>query len=65
MQRAQKLAQYSDMQLFIAPSGVTVIPIDRNNWLPADATCPEDYDYAFLDGTIPTSTCLLYTSRCV
>jgi penicillin-binding protein 1B len=57
MQRAQKLAQYSDMQLFIAPSGVTVIPIDRNNWLPADATCPEDYDYAFLDGTIPTSTC--------
>jgi penicillin-binding protein 1B len=57
MQRAQKLAQYSDMKPFIAPTGVSVIPIDKATWLPADATCPEDYSYAFLDGTIPTSTC--------
>ncbi len=57
MQRAQKLAQYSDMKPFVAPTGVTVIPIDKNSWLPADATCPDDYTYAFLDGTIPTSTC--------
>jgi penicillin-binding protein 1B len=57
MQRAQKLAQYSDMKPFVAPSGVSVIPVDRNTWLPADASCPQDYDYAFLDGTIPTSTC--------
>ncbi|MGD0798207.1 MAG: transglycosylase domain-containing protein [Acidobacteriaceae bacterium] len=57
MQRAQKLAQYSDMKPFVAPSGVSTIPIDRATWLPADATCPEDYDYAFLDGTIPGSTC--------
>jgi penicillin-binding protein 1B len=57
MQRAQKLAQYSDMKPFNAPGGVSVIPVDRNTWLPADASCPEDYYYAFLDGTIPTSTC--------
>jgi penicillin-binding protein 1B len=57
MQRAQKLAQYSDMKSFSTPGGVSVIPVDRNSWLPADASCPEDYYYAFLDGTIPTSTC--------
>jgi penicillin-binding protein 1B len=57
MQRAQKLAQYSDMKSFSTPGGVSVIPVDKTTWLPADATCPEDYYYAFLDGTIPTSTC--------
>jgi penicillin-binding protein 1B len=57
MNRAIKLPQYSDMKPFTAPSGVEVIRIDRNTWLPADESCPEDYTLAFLDGTVPSSTC--------
>jgi penicillin-binding protein 1B len=57
MQRAQKLAQYSDMKGFSTPSGVGVVPIDKNTWLPADASCPQDYYIGFLDGTVPASTC--------
>ena len=29
----------------------------RNTWLPADESCPEDYRFAFLDGTVPGNTC--------
>jgi penicillin-binding protein 1B len=57
MNRAIKLPQYSDMHSFSAPEGVQVIPVDRNSWLPADDTCTEDYSVAFLDGTVPSSTC--------
>jgi penicillin-binding protein 1B len=57
MNRAIKLPQYSDMHSFSAPDGVQIVPIDRNTWLPADDTCPEDYSLAFLNGTIPSSTC--------
>jgi penicillin-binding protein 1B len=31
--------------------------IDKVTNLPADATCPDDYTAAFLDGTIPPGTC--------
>ena len=57
MNRAIKLPQYSDMKGFSAPDGVQIVPVDRNSWLPADSTCPEDYSFAFLDGTVPNSTC--------
>jgi penicillin-binding protein 1B len=59
MNRAIKLPQYSDMKSFAAPpDGIQVVPIDyKNTWLPADSTCPEDYSFAFLDGTVPNSTC--------
>jgi penicillin-binding protein 1B len=57
MNRAIKLPQYSDMKPFTAPSGVQMVRIDKNSWLPADETCPQDYSLAFLDGTIPNSTC--------
>jgi penicillin-binding protein 1B len=57
MNRAIKLPQYSDMHSFSPPEGVQVIPVDRNSWLPADDTCTEDYSVAFLDGTVPSSTC--------
>jgi penicillin-binding protein 1B len=36
---------------------VQMVRIDKNSWLPADETCPEDYYVAFLDGTVPNSTC--------
>jgi penicillin-binding protein 1B len=57
MNRAIKLPQYSDMKGFNAPDGVQIVPVDKNSWLPADDTCPEDYSFAFLDGTVPGSTC--------
>jgi penicillin-binding protein 1B len=57
MNRAIKLPQYSDMKGFSAPDGVQIVPVDKNTWLPADDTCPEDYSLAFLDGTVPNSTC--------
>jgi penicillin-binding protein 1B len=57
MNRAGKLPQYTDMKSFTAPTGVEVIRVDKNTWLPADNTCPEDYSFAFLDGTVPGNTC--------
>ena len=57
MTRAIKLPQYSDMKSFSSPEGVQVIRVDKNSWLPADDTCPQDYSVAFLNGTVPSSTC--------
>jgi penicillin-binding protein 1B len=57
MNRAIKLPQYSDMTAFTAPSGVSVIRLDKTTNLPADASCPNDYSAAFLDGTAPQGTC--------
>ena len=57
MNRAIKLPQYSDMHSFSAPDGVEQVRIDKNTWLPADDSCPDDYNLAFLDGTVPSNTC--------
>jgi penicillin-binding protein 1B len=57
MNRAIKLPQYSDMHSFSAPDGVAQVRIDKNTWLPADDSCPDDYNLAFLDGTVPANTC--------
>ena len=57
MNRAIKLPQYSDMKSFSGPDGVQSIRVDKNTWLPADDTCPQDYYIAFLDGTVPANTC--------
>ena len=57
MKRAQKLPQYSDMKSFTAPSGVQVLRLDKATNLVADASCPDDYSAAFLDGTAPQNTC--------
>lgn len=57
MNRAIKLPQYSDIKPFSPPDGVHQVRIDKNTWLPADDTCPQDYYIAFLDGTVPSSTC--------
>ncbi|MGA2897528.1 MAG: transglycosylase domain-containing protein [Acidobacteriaceae bacterium] len=57
MNRAIKLPQYSDMRPFSPTDGVQLVRIDKNTWLPADDSCPEDYNLAFLDGTVPASTC--------
>jgi penicillin-binding protein 1B len=58
MKAAVKLPQYSDTREFAAPSGVTVVQLDKETNLLADASCPnKTYSAAFLSGTEPTDTC--------
>ena len=57
MKRAVKLPQYSDTKDFTPPAGVDLVKLDKTTNLLADATCPDDYNAAFLDGTAPTDTC--------
>ncbi len=57
MKHAVKLPQYSDTRSFVAPAGVSTVRLDKVTNLLADASCPQDYDAAFLDGTAPTQTC--------
>ncbi|GAA3747640.1 transglycosylase domain-containing protein [Terriglobus aquaticus] len=57
MNRAARLPQYSDMQSFTAPDGITSVKLDKVTNLLADETCPNDYVAAFLEGTQPQSTC--------
>jgi penicillin-binding protein 1B len=57
MNRAIQLPQYSDMKAMPMADGVQEIKVDKESWLPADDSCPEDYYLAFLDGTVPGNTC--------
>jgi penicillin-binding protein 1B len=57
MKHAVKLPQYSDTRPFGPPAGVSTVRLDKVTNLLADASCPQDYDAAFLDGTAPTQTC--------
>src|SRR5271170_5740980 len=58
MKAAIKLPQYSDTREFAAPAGVTVVQLDKETNLLADASCPsKTYNAAFLEGTEPTDTC--------
>jgi penicillin-binding protein 1B len=58
MKHAVELPQYSDTHEFNAPEGVQIVQIDKTTDLPADPTCETDtYPAAFLDGTVPTSSC--------
>jgi penicillin-binding protein 1B len=58
MKAAVKLPQYSDAREFAVPSGVTVVTLDKDTNLLADANCStHTYTVAFLNGTEPTDTC--------
>jgi penicillin-binding protein 1B len=58
MKRAVELPQYSDTHDFNMPEGIQMVPVDKATNLPADATCMEStYNAAFLDGTVPQTTC--------
>ncbi|MGA9668491.1 MAG: penicillin-binding transpeptidase domain-containing protein, partial [Terracidiphilus sp.] len=57
MKNAVLLPQYSDTHEFSPPDGVQIVSLDKNTNLLSDATCPDDYDAAFLNGTAPTDTC--------
>ena len=56
MKNAVKLPEYSDTRDFVPP-GIVQIQLDDTTNLLADASCPDDYTAAFLDGTQPTDTC--------
>jgi penicillin-binding protein 1B len=57
MKKAVAMPQYSDTKQFEPPQGVTLVKLDKATNLLADASCPDDYTAAFLDGTQPTDTC--------
>jgi len=57
MKHAVQLPQYSDTRQFPTPNGLSTVRLDRVTNLLADASCPQDYDAVFLDGTAPTQTC--------
>ncbi len=57
MKRAVLLPEYSDTRQFPTPQGVSTVRLDKVTNLLADASCPQDYDAVFLDGTAPTQTC--------
>src|SRR5579859_5749887 len=57
MKHAVQLPQYSDTRQFPTPNGVSTVRLDKVTNLLADASCPQDYDAVFLDGTAPTQTC--------
>jgi penicillin-binding protein 1B len=57
MKKAVQLPQYSDTHEFSVPQGVEIVSIDKATNLLSDATCPDSYDAAFLDGTAPAETC--------
>jgi penicillin-binding protein 1B len=57
MKQAVQLPQYSDTNEFKPPEGVQLITLDKVTNLLADASCPDDYTAAFLDGTAPIDNC--------
>jgi penicillin-binding protein 1B len=57
MKKAVQLPQYSDTHEFSVPDGVQIVSLDKTTNLLSDASCPDDYDAAFLDGTVPMETC--------
>ncbi len=57
MKRAVQLPQYSDTNNFTPPDGVDIVSLDKVTNLLADASCPDDYNAAFLTGTAPLETC--------
>jgi penicillin-binding protein 1B len=57
MKKAIQLPQYSDTHGFNPPDGVEVVALDKATNLLSDATCPDSYNAAFLEGTTPKETC--------
>jgi penicillin-binding protein 1B len=58
MKKAVLLPQYSDTHDFNVPEGVQMVSIDKATNLPVDDSCMgSSYTAAFLDGTVPQSTC--------
>ncbi len=57
MKRAVRLPQYANTTEFARPDGVVTVSLDKTTNLLATASCPEDYNSAFVEGTEPKETC--------
>jgi penicillin-binding protein 1B len=57
MKRAVLLPQYSNTTEFSRPDGVVTVTLDKATNLLATASCPDDYDAAFIEGTEPKEAC--------
>jgi penicillin-binding protein 1B len=57
MKRAVRLPQYSNTAEFTPPSGVVTVSIDKATNLLSTASCPDDYNSAFVEGSEPKDTC--------
>jgi penicillin-binding protein 1B len=57
MKRAVQLEAYRNVKPFTPPDGVIKLNIDKVTNRVATASCPDDFDAAFIAGTEPTETC--------
>jgi penicillin-binding protein 1B len=57
MKRAVKLEQYKNTKPFAPPEGVVNLTIDKITNRIATASCPDDFEAAFIAGTEPRETC--------
>jgi penicillin-binding protein 1B len=57
MKKAVRLPQYSGTQDFTAPDGVITVALDKASNLLATASCPDDYNLVFVEGSEPKETC--------
>jgi penicillin-binding protein 1B len=57
MKRAVQLEEYKNPKPFTPPDGVIKLNIDKITNRVATASCPDDFDAAFIAGTEPTETC--------
>ena len=57
MKKAVRLPQYSGTQDFTAPDGVVTVALDKASNLLATASCPDDYNLVFVEGSEPKETC--------
>ena len=57
MKRAVHLPQYSNTTDFTPPAGVVTVSLDKTTNLLATASCPDDYNSAFVEGSEPKETC--------
>jgi penicillin-binding protein 1B len=57
MKKAVSLPAYHDAKPFDPPAGVVNLTLDKVTNNIATATCPDDYNAAFIEGTEPKETC--------
>ncbi len=57
MKRAVRLPQYSNTAEFIPPDGVVTVALDKTTNLLSTASCPDEYNSAFVEGSEPKESC--------
>jgi penicillin-binding protein 1B len=57
MKKAVRLPQYSNTGDFASPTGVVTVTLDKTTNLLSNASCPEAYNSAFVEGSEPKDTC--------